>query len=71
MSENYKKYLNDDYKRFCLKCNWLDTDFGCISPYGEEVYQCPMYIHYHPDEVEEFEKRLKEYGKQLEEWAKG
>lgn len=48
--------MEDDYKRFCVKCGWLDSDYGCISPPGEEVYQCPMYMFYHPEEVEEFNK---------------
>lgn len=54
----------DDYVRFCLKCTWNDEDYGCISPSGEEVYQCPMYIHYHPEEVSEFEKYWDEWAKQ-------
>jgi hypothetical protein len=49
---------NDDYKRFCLKCGWNDLDYGCTSPSGEDVYQCPMYIHYHPEEVKEFNEHL-------------
>lgn len=48
--------MEDDYKRFCVKCSWLDSDYGCISPPGEEVYQCPMYMYYHPEEVEKFNK---------------
>jgi hypothetical protein len=50
--------IDEDYKRFCLKCGWNDLDYDCISPSGEEVWQCPMYIHYHPDEVEMFNKSL-------------
>lgn len=49
----------DDYVKFCLQCSWNDSDYGCTSPSGEEVYQCPMYMHYHPDEVAEFEKYCK------------
>ncbi len=55
--------MDGDYERFCLKCGWLDDDYGCTCPSGEEVYQCLMYMHYHPEEVEEFNK-------QMEEWAK-
>lgn len=47
-----------------LKCTWNDEDYSCISPSGEEVYQCPMYIHYHPEEVSEFEKYWDEWAKQ-------
>lgn len=52
--------IDDDYRRFCLKCGWNDPDYGCTSPSGEELWQCDMYIHYHPDEVEEFYKSLDE-----------
>lgn len=48
----------DDYIKFCIKCSWNDPDIGCISPRGEELWQCPMYIHYHPDEVKEFYEYL-------------
>ena len=49
----------DDYKRFCLNCGWNDSDYGCISPSGEELWQCPMYIHYHPNEVNKFYNNMK------------
>ena len=55
--------MNDE-KRFCSKCSWNDCDYGCTCPPNEEVYQCDMYMHYHPDEVEEFEKDMKEWAKQ-------
>lgn len=45
-----------DEKRFCSKCNWNDCDYGCTCPPNEEVYQCEMYMYYHPDEVNEFNK---------------
>lgn len=54
----------NDEKRFCSKCNWNDCDYGCTCPSNEEVYQCPMYMHYHPDEVKEFEKSMEEWAKQ-------
>lgn len=54
----------DDEKRFCSKCNWNDCDYGCTCPSNEEVYQCPMYMHYHPDEVKEFEKAMEEWANQ-------
>ena len=47
--------MDDDYRKFCMKCAWNDSDLGCASPRGEEVWQCPMYIHYHPEEVKELE----------------
>lgn len=50
-----------DYKRFCLRCGWNDSDYGCISPSGEEVWQCPMYQHYHPEEVVQFNREMDEY----------
>ena len=53
----------DDYKQFCMKCGWNDPDMGCSSPSSEEIYQCPMYMHYHPEEVAQFER-------DMEEWAK-
>ena len=59
--------MDDDYKRFCLKCGWLDEDYGCTSPTHEAVWQCPMYIHYHPDEVKEFNKSFDEWKKTKEE----
>lgn len=58
--------MDDDYRRFCLKCSWNDVDMGCTSPRGEEIWQCPMYIHYHPEEVKEFEKSMEEWVKQKE-----
>lgn len=51
----------DDYERFCMKCGWNDSDFGCTSPSGEEVYQCQMYMYYHPEEVEKFEQAMEEW----------
>ena len=42
--------LNDE-KRFCSKSAWNECDYGCICPPNEEVYQCSMYMHYHPDEM--------------------
>lgn len=57
--------MDDDYKRFCLKCSWNDADLGCTSPRGEEIWQCDMYRHYHPEEVKEFEESMEEwYAKQ-------
>lgn len=53
--------MDDDYKKFCLKCSWNDSDFGCTSPSGEEVWQCPLYIHYHPEEVKEFERDMEDW----------
>lgn len=55
--------IDKDYKRFCLKCGWLDEDYGCLCPSHEEVWQCPMYIHYHPEEVEEFNKQVTEWAR--------
>lgn len=53
--------MDEDYINFCMKCGWNDLDYGCISPRGEELYQCQMYMHYHPDEVKEFERFCMEY----------
>lgn len=50
--------IDDDYKRFCRTCGWNDSDYGCTSPSGEEIWQCPMYIHYHPAEVEKFNEEM-------------
>lgn len=52
-----------DEKRFCNRCGWNDCDYGCTCPPYEEVYQCAMYMHYHPDEVKEFDKAMKEWAK--------
>lgn len=51
----------DDYKRFCMKCHWNDCDYGCTCPDNEEIYQCPMYMYYHPDELADFEKSINEW----------
>ena len=51
----------DDYEQFCMKCDWNDADHGCTSPSGEEVYQCDMYMYYHPEEVKQFEKDIQEW----------
>ena len=59
--------MDEDYKRFCLKCGWNDADYGCKSPSREAIWQCPMYMHYHPEEVEKFEKAMEEWAKQREE----
>lgn len=53
--------MSDDYEKFCLKCSWLDSDYGCTSPTNEEVYQCPMYMYYHPEEVKQFEEDMKKW----------
>lgn len=58
MSDNY------DYNRFCRRCGWNDEDYGCICPYGEEVYQCALYMFYHPKEVEQFNKDMDEWLRQ-------
>lgn len=54
------------YKNFCLECGWNDSFYGCTSHLGEEVYQCPLYMHYHPDEVEQFNVEMEEWCKQKE-----
>lgn len=59
--------MTNDEQRFCSKCGWNDTDYGCTSPPNEEIYQCPMYMHYHPDEVKEFEEAFEEWSKKREE----
>lgn len=64
--EKINKFL-DDEKRFCSKCSWNDCDYGCVCPMNEEVYQCDLYMHYHPEEVAEFENSMIEYAKQLRE----
>ena len=51
----------DDYRKFCMKCGWLDPDYGCMSPPYEEVYQCPMYMFYHPEEVKKFEEAMEKW----------
>ncbi len=61
---NYQRMNMNDEKRFCSKCSWNDSDYGCTCPPNEEVYQCDMYMHYHPDEVEQFVKDMKEWAGQ-------
>lgn len=61
--------MDEDYKRFCMKCGWNDEDYGCTSPRNEAVFQCPMYMYYHPEEVEQFEKDMEEWAKQREKEA--
>ena len=56
--------MTSDEKRFCSKCSWNDCDYGCTCPPNEEVYQCKMYMYYHPDEVREFDKAMEEWAKQ-------
>ena len=50
-----------DYTRFCINCSWNDSDFGCVCPSNEEIYQCSMYMHYHPEEVEAFNKACEDW----------
>lgn len=57
----------DDYKKFCLKCGWNDSDYGCTSPPNEEVYQCPLYMYYHPEEVALFEMSFVEFDRKNKE----
>lgn len=59
--EDTDSLKKDDYDKFCIQCGWNDSDYGCTSPVGTEVYQCPMYMHYHPDKVAEFNKACEEY----------
>lgn len=50
-----------DYKRFCMRCGWNDSDYGCMSPSHEHIWQCEMYRHYHPEEVEQFDKEMEKW----------
>lgn len=54
--------MNDE-KRFCINCSWNDCDYGCTCPRDEKVYQCIMYMYYHPNEVNEFNKSIEEWTK--------
>lgn len=60
----------DDYKKFCMKCGWNDCDYGCICPPYEEVYQCPIYMRDHPEEVELFERSFEEFDRKNKEMKK-
>ena len=51
--------IDDDYRNFCVCCSWNDSDYGCTVPSEEKVWQCDMYRHYHPEEVEEFEQEMR------------
>ena len=62
--EKKMKNVDDDYDKFCRRCSWNDADYGCICPHGEEVYQCELYMFYHPEEVEQFNKDMDEWLKQ-------
>lgn len=53
--------MDDDYKRFCLRCGWNDPDFGCVSPMHEAVWQCDMYRFYHPEELKQAEKEMEDF----------
>ena len=57
----------DDYTKFCMKCGWNDPDYGCISPSGEDVWQCDLYRFYHPEEVEQFNRDMEEWAGRKEE----
>lgn len=63
--------MEDDYKKFCMNCSWNDSDFGCTSPFAERVYQCDMYMHYHPEEVKEFERCMEEWVRSMERKKEG
>ena len=68
--DDYKKMI-DDYRKFCMNCGWnviADLPEGCICPSGEELWQCPMYIHYHPEEVKEFDETM---GEVFKNWKAG
>lgn len=60
----------DDYRKFCMKCGWHDPDYGCTSFIQEAVYQCPMYMYYHPEEVKKFNAAMEEWIKQKAESEK-
>lgn len=53
--------MDEDYKRFCRKCNWNDPDRGCACPPYEEVFQCKMYAYYNPEDVAKFENEMEEW----------
>lgn len=59
--------MDKDYIKFCMKCGWNDVDYGCTSRFDEAVYQCPMYMYYHPEEVEQFEKDMEEWSERRNE----
>ena len=63
--------MEDDYKKFCMNCGWNDCDYGCTCPTNERVYQCDMYIHYHPEEVEVFERSMEEWVRSMEHKKEG
>lgn len=49
-----KALVLEDDNKFCRKCGWNDCDYGCTCPMNERVYQCPLYMYYHPEEVKKF-----------------
>lgn len=55
--------MDNDFWEFCARCSWYDYDHGCTSPPYEEVYQCPMYMHYHPEEVKKFDEAMEKWEK--------
>lgn len=57
-----KEYC-ESMEDYCRKCGWNDSDYGCASPPGEELWQCPLYRAKHPKEVEQFEKDMEEWCK--------
>lgn len=63
--------MDKDYKKFCMRCNWNDSDYGCTCPSDEEVWQCDMYQYYHPEEVEQFERDMDEWAKEARKNEKG
>lgn len=53
--------MDSDYKKYCLRCSWNDSHYGCTCPPYEEVYQCKMYAYYHPEEVAKFEESMEKF----------
>lgn len=48
-------------EKICLKCSWNDPDYGCTSDIREAVYQCPLYMKYHPEEVKKFNEEVERW----------
>lgn len=46
---------------FAGTADGMTATMAACHPKHEAVYQCPMYMHYHPEEVKQFEEEYKKW----------
>lgn len=49
----------NDYHKYCLQCKWYDGMGDCTLLKDKYIEHCRMYRHYHPQEVREYETKVR------------